>query len=68
MQTIHKKKVNKLLEEFGADTIRNAGMETKIVVKIGAKIMLRRNIDLTKGLVNSATGVVMGVTYIIDDP
>ena len=60
-------RVTKLLEDYRVDCSRTAGMETTITVKIGAKVMLRRNIDLTKGLVNSAIGEIKEVKYGLND-
>jgi len=37
-----------------------------LIIKIGCKIMLRRNIDITLGLVNGAIGTISPVKYSID--
>lgn len=47
-----KKKVLKMLDKYEDDTSRTAGLSKIITVKIGAKLMIRRNIDITLGLVN----------------
>ncbi|KAI5725051.1 hypothetical protein M8J77_010340 [Diaphorina citri] len=44
-----------------------AGLDRRIVMKVGARIMLRRNIDLTLGLVNGAIGTVRKVIFDIDN-
>ncbi|KAI5715447.1 hypothetical protein M8J77_016076 [Diaphorina citri] len=44
-----------------------AGLDRRIVMKAGARIMLRRNIDLTLGLVNGAIGTVRKVIFDIDN-
>ena len=45
-----------MLVSYGDDS--TAGLEKEIVIKLGCKIMLRRNIDITLGLVNGAIGTV----------
>jgi len=37
------------------------GLEKRISIKVGCKIMLLRNIDVTNGLVNGAIGIVVGI-------
>ena len=64
--TYLRQKVSKKLEKSGDDSTVTAGLENVIVIKIGCKIMLRRNIDVTLGLVNSSIGTVCSVKYSID--
>ena len=64
--TYLRQKVSKKLEKCGDDSTVTAGLENIIVIKIGCKIMLRRNIDVTLGLVNGSIGTVCSVKYSID--
>ena len=40
---------------------KTAGLETVLSLAVGCRVMLRRNIDVTVGLVNGAIGTVMGI-------
>ena len=64
--TYLRQKVSKKLEKCSDDSTVTAGLETVIVIKLGCKIMLRRNIDVTLGLVNGSIGTVCSVKYSID--
>jgi len=46
-----KKKVLKVLSNNDEDNSRTAGLSKKLIIKIGAKVMIRRNIDASLGLV-----------------
>ncbi|EZA54484.1 ATP-dependent DNA helicase PIF1 [Ooceraea biroi] len=53
-----KKKVSKILNKDDEDSSRTAGLARIIIVKLGARIMIRRNIDVTLGLVNGTIGTI----------
>ena len=60
-------KVKKKLMQYREDSTQTAGLENVITVKIGCKVMLRRNIDVTLGLVNGAIGTVQTIQCSIDE-
>lgn len=61
-----KKKIIKLLNQEHEDSTRTAGLAKTITVKIGAKVMIRRNIDVSIGLINGTIGHVVSVDRDID--
>ncbi|XP_029170138.1 uncharacterized protein LOC114939871, partial [Nylanderia fulva] len=61
-----KKKVHKILEDKDDKVSETAGIERVIAIKIGAKVMIRRNIDVTLGLVNGTIGNVVAVNRSAD--
>ena len=61
-----RQKVSKKLIKCSDDSTLTAGLEKVIVIKIGCKIMLRRNMDIHNGLVNGAIGTICLVKYSID--
>ena len=63
-----KKKAETLLAKYEDDCSMTAGLDYKIEIKRNAKVMLRRNIDVTLGLVNGAIGVVKEVKWDLDNP
>ncbi|KYN29042.1 hypothetical protein ALC57_01533 [Trachymyrmex cornetzi] len=61
-----KKKVYKILKDEDDNVSETAGSERVIAIKIGAKAMIRRNIDVTLGLVNGTIGNVVAVNRCVD--
>uniref|UniRef100_A0A1X7U4R1 DNA helicase Pif1-like 2B domain-containing protein n=1 Tax=Amphimedon queenslandica TaxID=400682 RepID=A0A1X7U4R1_AMPQE len=55
------KKTRKKLEKLKDQQSKTAGLETVLSLAEGCRVMLRRNIDVTVGLVNGAIGTVMGI-------
>ena len=58
------KKASKQLEKLNSDCNKTAGLEAKLSLAIGARVMLRRNLNTNSGLVNGAMGTVMCITTI----
>ena len=51
-------KAQKELEKLNNDSNLTAGLEAELTLAVGARVMLRRNIDTKQGMVNSAIGTV----------
>ena len=56
------KKVIEHLDKLNADCNMTAGLKAKLSLAVGARVMLRRNIDTKVGLVNGAIGTVLSIT------
>lgn len=57
----NQEKVMKVLKELEDDPSRTGGLEKLITVKVTARIMLSRNIDVSLGYANGAPGIIAGV-------
>ena len=55
------KKVVEHLEKLNTDCNMTAGLEAKLCLAVGARVMLRRNLDTKAGLVNGAIGTVLSI-------
>ena len=55
------KKAAEQLEKLNNDCNRTAGLEAKLSLAVGARVMLRRNINTKRGLVNGAIGTVISI-------
>ena len=54
-------KAQKHLERLNSDINQTAGLEGKLTLCIGARVMLRKNIDVSTSLVNGAIGTVLSI-------
>ena len=57
------KNATQQLEKLNGDCNKTAGLEFVLKVAVGARVMLRRNIDTNCGLVNGALGTVLSVKH-----
>ena len=55
------KNTAKKLAKLNEDCNMTAGLETKLLLAVGAQVTLRRNIDTNAGLLNGAIGTVVSV-------
>ena len=55
------KKAADHLEKLNSDSNMTAGLEAKLRLAVGARVMLRRNIDTSAGLVNGAIGTIRAI-------
>jgi len=51
----------KILNKDDEDSSRTAGLARIITIKLGARIMVRRNIDVSLGLVNGTIGTITSI-------
>ncbi|XP_044005606.1 uncharacterized protein LOC122850539 [Aphidius gifuensis] len=65
-EPIYRKNAEKDLAHNKYDASRSVGLAKNMTIKIGAKIMIRRNIDYTLGMVYSALGTVVSVSKSMD--
>lgn len=56
-----KKTAEKLLDSSEENISNTAGIPKHLKLKIGAKVMVRRNIDMEKGLVNGTMGSIQNI-------
>ena len=56
------KKAIEHLDKLNSDCNMTAGLEAKLSLAVGARVMLRRNIDTKAGLVNGAIGTVLAIS------
>ena len=56
-----KKKASEQLDKLNSDCNKTAGLEAKLSLAVGARVMLRRNLDTKSGLVNGAMGNVLSI-------
>ena len=56
------KKASSELERLNKDCNMTAGLEAELNLAVGARVMLRRNIDTSQGLVNGALGSVTTIS------
>ena len=50
-----------LVGGINSDSNMTAGLEAKLRLAVGARVMLRRNIDTSAGLVNGAIGTIRAI-------
>lgn len=62
-----KKRGNDVLKKYENDSSLTAGLENVITIKIGSRVMLRRNVNVSKGLVNGSIGKIVKVHWDIDN-
>ena len=56
------KQATEQLEKLNKNCNMTAGLEAKLTLAIGARVMLHRNVDTKTGLVNGAIGTVLSIT------
>ena len=56
------KKAANAFSKANKDCNLTEGLEAKLMIAVGARVMLRRNIDTKNGLVNGSIGSVTAIT------
>ena len=56
-----KKKASAELDRLNKDCNMTAGLEAELKLAVGVRVMLRRNLDTSKGLVNGALGTINSI-------
>ena len=56
------KKAANALKKANSDCSLTAGLEAKLTIAVGARVMFRRNMDTKHGLVNGTIGTVIAIT------
>ena len=54
-------KCKKVIKQMNADCNMTPGLEARLSLAVGARVMLRRNIDTKAGLVNGAICTVLSI-------
>ncbi|GBP62752.1 ATP-dependent DNA helicase PIF1 [Eumeta japonica] len=60
------KRAKEVLKKNEGDSSLTAGLENVITIKLGARVILHRNIDVSKGLVNGSIGVIEKINWDVD--
>ena len=55
------KRASSELEKLNKDCNMTAGLEAELKLAVGVRVMLRRNLDTSQGLVNGALGTVSAI-------
>ena len=56
------KRASSALEKLNKDCNMTAGLEAELKLAVGVRVMLRRNLDTSQGLVNGALGTVSAIS------